>query len=1053
MPKLIAFDETARRGLESGMNQLADAVRVTLGPKGRNVVLEKKWGAPTITNDGVSIAKEIELEDPYEKIGAELVKEVAKKTDDVAGDGTTTATVLAWALVREGLRNVAAGANPMSLKRGIEAAVEAAVGSLKDASRETETKEQIAQVASISAADTEIGDLISEAIDKVGKDGVITVEESQTFGMDLELVEGMRFDKGYIAPYFATDPERMEAVLEDPYILFVGSKISAVRDLLPLLEKVMQSGRPLVVIAEDVEGEALATLVVNKIRGTFKSVAIKAPGFGERRKAMLQDMAILTGGQVVTEEVGLKLENATLDLLGRARKVVVTKDETTIVEGAGSDADIKGRINQIKTEIENTDSDYDREKLQERLAKLSGGVAVIKVGAATEVELKEKKHRIEDAVSTTKAAVEEGRGPRRRRGPAAGPDRGRRPGREARRRRGHRCPHRGPGPRGAAQADRHQRRPRGRRGRRAGPQPQGAPRASTPPPASTRTCSRPASSTPPRSPARRCRTRRRSRPCSSPPRRSSSTSPRRMPPPCPAAAWTTSRSSSSASAETVCGTLRGAAAASGDRRRRTVHSALYERTAGTVGGLGGPAPVLQDPTRDATRPPSWPRSRRPRATTTRWSPSRCSATRPTSGSWPSGRTGSGCAGFRPMLQAAGLEVVSSYVSLTELSEYSQGLPEEHLQARLLSPAAAARASGPSASTRCRSAAARPDNWYALDFDERKRLMIDHGKSGRRFAGRIVQLITGSTGLDDFEWGVTLFGVHPDDLKDTVYSHALRRGVHPLRGVRPVLRRHRRPRSRTWSRWSGFPENGTSHRRVGHVTDQLFLRDAYLRQFDATVTAVDAGSRRVALDRTAFYPTGGGQPHDTGTLAGLPVIDVGKEGTWCGTRLAVPPPCRRWGILSADRLDWERRHQLMRTHTALHVLCGVIWNAMGDARHRRQHGAAVRPHGLRVRPAARGVRGHGGGAGQPGAGGRPTLSRSASCLRSDAVLDDDLIRTKVNLVPESVAEIRVVDIVGLDKQADGGTHVQRTDEVGRVVVVKTESKGKSNKRIRLQVVDA
>ena len=408
MPKLISFDENARRALESGMNQLADAVRVTLGPKGRNVVLEKKWGAPTITNDGVSIAKEIELEDPFERIGAELVKEVAKKTDDVAGDGTTTATVLAWAMVREGLRNVAAGANPMSLKRGIEAAVEAAVGSLKEISKETETKEQIAQVASISAADTEIGDLISEAIDKVGKDGVITVEESQTFGMDLELVEGMRFDKGYIAPYFATDAERMEAALDDPYILYVGSKISAVRDLLPLLEKVMQSGRPLVVIAEDVEGEALATLVVNKIRGTFKSVAIKAPGFGERRKAMLQDMAILTGGQVVTEEVGLKLENVTLDLLGRARKVVVTKDETTIVEGAGEESEIKGRIQQIKTEIDNTDSDYDREKLQERLAKLSGGVAVIKVGAATEVELKEKKHRIEDAVSTTKAAVEEG---------------------------------------------------------------------------------------------------------------------------------------------------------------------------------------------------------------------------------------------------------------------------------------------------------------------------------------------------------------------------------------------------------------------------------------------------------------------------------------------------------------------------------------------------------------------------------------------------------------------------------------------------------------------
>ena len=408
MPKLIAFDETARRALESGMNQLADAVRVTLGPKGRNVVLEKKWGAPTITNDGVSIAKEIELEDPYEKLGAELVKEVAKKTDDVAGDGTTTATVLAWAMVHEGLRNVAAGANPMSLKRGIEAGVEAAVASLKDISKEIETKEQIAQVAAISAADPEIGGMISEAIDKVGKDGVITVEASQTFGMEMDLVEGMRFDKGYISPYFVTDPERMEAVLEDPYILLCGSKISAVRDLLPVLEKVMQAGRPLVVIAEDVEGEALATLVVNKIRGTFKSAAVKAPGFGERRKAMLQDMAILTSGQVITEEVGLKLENVTLDLLGKARKVVVTKDETTIVEGAGDDADIKGRINQIKAEIENTDSDYDREKLQERLAKLSGGVAVIKVGAATEVELKEKKHRIEDAVSTTKAAVEEG---------------------------------------------------------------------------------------------------------------------------------------------------------------------------------------------------------------------------------------------------------------------------------------------------------------------------------------------------------------------------------------------------------------------------------------------------------------------------------------------------------------------------------------------------------------------------------------------------------------------------------------------------------------------
>jgi chaperonin GroEL len=409
MPKLIAFDETARRALESGMNQLADAVRVTLGPKGRNVVLEKKWGAPTITKDGVSVAKDIELEDPYEKIGAELVKEVAKKTDDVAGDGTTTATVLAWAMVHEGLRNVAAGANPMSLKRGIEAAVEAAVEHLKGFSKEIDSKEQIAQVASISANnDEEIGELIAEAMDKVGKDGVITVEESQTFGMTMDLVEGMRFDKGYISPYFVTDPERMEAVLEDAYVLLVGSKISAVRDLLPVLEKVMQGGKPLVIIAEDVEGEALATLVVNKIRGTFKSAAVKAPGFGERRKAMLQDMAILTGGQVVTEEVGLKLENVTLDLLGRARKIVITKDETTVVEGAGDDKDIKGRINQIKSEIENTDSDYDREKLQERLAKLSGGVAVLKIGAATEVELKEKKHRIEDAVSTAKAAVEEG---------------------------------------------------------------------------------------------------------------------------------------------------------------------------------------------------------------------------------------------------------------------------------------------------------------------------------------------------------------------------------------------------------------------------------------------------------------------------------------------------------------------------------------------------------------------------------------------------------------------------------------------------------------------
>jgi chaperonin GroEL len=406
--KLIAFDEEARRALERGMNKLADAVRVTLGPKGRNVVLDKKWGAPTITNDGVSIAKEIDLEDPFEKIGAELVKEVAKKTDDVAGDGTTTATVLAWAMVREGLKNVAAGANPMSLKKGIEAAVEAAVASLHDLAKPADTKEKIAQVASISAADDEIGQMIADAIDKVGKDGVITVEESQSFGMDMDLVEGMRFDKGYIAPYFATDMERQEAVLENAYVLLVANKISSVRDVLPVLEKVMQSGRPLLIIAEDVEGEALATLVVNKIRGTFKSVAVKAPGFGERRKAMLQDIAILTGATVISEEIGLKLETATLELLGSARKVVVTKDETTIVEGAGSEEDIKGRIAQLKAEIENTESDYDSEKLQERLAKLSGGVAVIKVGAATEVELKEKKHRIEDAVSTTKAAIEEG---------------------------------------------------------------------------------------------------------------------------------------------------------------------------------------------------------------------------------------------------------------------------------------------------------------------------------------------------------------------------------------------------------------------------------------------------------------------------------------------------------------------------------------------------------------------------------------------------------------------------------------------------------------------
>jgi chaperonin GroEL len=409
MPKQIAYSEQARRALEAGMNRLADAVRVTIGPKGRNVVLEKKWGAPTITNDGVSIAKEIDLEDPYEKVGAELVKEVAKKTDDVAGDGTTTATVLAWAMVREGLRNVAAGANPMSLKKGIEAAVDTAVAEIEKGAIEVKAdQKQIANVAAISAADPEIGQMIAEALDKVGTDGVITVEESQTFGMELDLVEGMRFDKGYISPYFVTDPERMEAVLDDAYVLLVSTKVSAVKDMLPVLEKVMQGGKPLVIIAEDVEGEALATLVVNKIRGTFKSVAVKAPGFGERRKAMLEDIAVLTGGTVISEEVGLKLENVGLDLLGQARKVVVTKDETTIVEGAGSQDAIQGRINQIKAEIENTDSDYDREKLQERLAKLSGGVAIIKVGAATEVELKEKKHRIEDAVQTTKAAVEEG---------------------------------------------------------------------------------------------------------------------------------------------------------------------------------------------------------------------------------------------------------------------------------------------------------------------------------------------------------------------------------------------------------------------------------------------------------------------------------------------------------------------------------------------------------------------------------------------------------------------------------------------------------------------
>ncbi|MDZ8171948.1 chaperonin GroEL [Microbacterium xanthum] len=408
MAKMIAFDEEARRGLERGLNTLADAVKVTLGPRGRNVVLEKKWGAPTITNDGVSIAKEIELDDPYEKIGAELVKEVAKKTDDVAGDGTTTATVLAQALVREGLRNVAAGADPISLKRGIEKAVAAITDQLLADAKEVESKEQIAATASISAADPEIGQLIAEAIDKVGKEGVVTVEESQTFGTELELTEGMRFDKGYINPYFVTDPERQEVVFEDPYILIANQKISNIKDLLPIVDKVIQDGKELLIIAEDVEGEALATLVLNKIRGIFKSAAVKAPGFGDRRKAQLQDIAILTGGQVITEEVGLKLENTTLDLLGRARKVIITKDETTIVEGAGEAEQIEGRVTQIRREIDNTDSDYDREKLQERLAKLAGGVAVIKAGAATEVELKERKHRIEDAVRNAKAAVEEG---------------------------------------------------------------------------------------------------------------------------------------------------------------------------------------------------------------------------------------------------------------------------------------------------------------------------------------------------------------------------------------------------------------------------------------------------------------------------------------------------------------------------------------------------------------------------------------------------------------------------------------------------------------------
>ena len=408
MAKMIAFNEEARRGLERGMNVLADAVKVTLGPRGRNVVLEKKWGAPTITNDGVSIAKEIELDDPWEKIGAELVKEVAKKTDDVAGDGTTTATVLAQALVREGLRNVSAGSNPMALKRGIEKAVTAIVAELGAMAKSVDSKEQIAATASISAADATIGQMIAEAMDKVGKEGVITVEESNTFGLELELTEGMRFDKGYVSPYFVTDTDRMEAVLEDAYILITSNKIGNIKELVPVLEKVMQSGKPLAILAEDIEGEALATLVVNKIKGTFKSAAVKAPGFGDRRKAMLQDIAILTGATVISDEVGLKLETAGLELLGRARKVVISKDETTIIECLGDEAQLKGRVTQIRNEIENSDSDYDKEKLQERLAKLAGGVAVIKAGAATEVELKERKHRIEDAVRNAKAAVEEG---------------------------------------------------------------------------------------------------------------------------------------------------------------------------------------------------------------------------------------------------------------------------------------------------------------------------------------------------------------------------------------------------------------------------------------------------------------------------------------------------------------------------------------------------------------------------------------------------------------------------------------------------------------------
>ena len=541
MAKLIAFDEEARRGLERGMNMLADAVKVTLGPKGRNVVLEKKWGAPTITNDGVSIAKEIELEDPCEKIGAELVKEVAKKTDDVAGDGTTTATVLAQALVKEGLRNVAAGANPMALKRGIEKAVESVSEVLGNQAKDVETKEQIAATASISAADTSVGELIAEAMDKVGKEGVITVEESNTFGLELELTEGMRFDKGHLSPYFVTDAERMETVLDDPYLLIHEGKISNVKDLLPLLEKVMQTGKPLAIIAEDVEGEALATLVVNKIRGTFKSVAVKAPGFGDRRKAMLADIAILTGGEVISETVGLKLENATLDLLGRARKVTTTKDETTIVEGAGDADQIQGRVNQIRAEIEKSDSDYDREKLQERLAKLAGGVAVIKVGAATEVELKERKHRIEDAVRNAKAAVEEGLlpggGVALANATVTAFDKLDLTGDEATGANIVKVALIAPlkqiainaGLEGGVVAE-----------KVAICRPD---TVSTPKPASTSTCSRRASSSRPRSPDPRCRTPRRSPRCSSPPRPWWPTSPRRpVPQPgaaaCRAATWT-----------------------------------------------------------------------------------------------------------------------------------------------------------------------------------------------------------------------------------------------------------------------------------------------------------------------------------------------------------------------------------------------------------------------------------------------------------------------------------------------------------------------------------